>query len=133
MSILTTDEIWGEPHPPWHKHTCEWCEEVFDCGDSICRTQRYNICGDCFKRKVVDKMPLSKGMEDLGRDPKRIKEEGLRLLDIIKSYNLERMYPRDRNFVESMLGRLDDVKYVEKFNLTERQVTWLRDIKDRYL
>ena len=78
-------------------------------------------------------MSLSKGMESINRTPQRIKEEGLRILDIVKDYDLEKMKPSDRNFLEGTLRRLEQVKYTENFFISERQVTWLRDIKDRYL
>lgn len=76
---------------------------------------------------------LSKGMEDLHRDPKRIREEALKLIDIISTYDIDRMSPADRNFFESIYNKLERCDYTNNFFVSEKQVTWLRDIKDKYL
>ena len=69
---------------------------------------------------------LSTGFESLHRTQVDINKEASKLLYILGDMDSERWGQRERSFYEEILDR-------SPANFTERQVTWLRDIKDRYL
>lgn len=61
--------------------------------------------------------------------PERCREEARKLLDLLEGYD-NLMNSKDLGFYEGMVEAFDE--YGDRTRVTDRQVWWLRDLKDRY-
>jgi hypothetical protein len=64
------------------------------------------------------------------RERKERSIEARNLLDIIMEHEAE-LNSQELGFVESLSDRMD--RYLEDTNISDKQLFWLRDIKDKYL